>query len=1285
MKQPTRLNQSIPQLCKTYRLTNGLLYSSSLVLALLFVIVAPLRAADVTWTNGDGTFMWNLTDMNWNTGVWNNANGDGAIFGGTGAGAINVTSQINVDSLNFTSSGYNFSGTGPLTFVDGTSTQGTGIINVNTGFDLTINTPINSSVGISKVYGGILSLAGPMTFSGIGLPATTGNNIIPVDIYVAGLGGQNFPGGTLAITNTSVLPSTTRLGLSNGLVDLGGNNITLGSVTFTNDQDFTPFNPATGSAGVGIIGTGTLNVTGDINVLSSPGGFNSGSNSIATNLDFGGGTQVIRVSGGSIFNLQGALQLTGVLSNGSLLKTYSFNPAGMMVTADGTGLFGNNTYTGSTVINGGFNAATGTNASTFVEVVGPAGAGNLSTLSLQGANGSYLSATTILAASGGTLTLDNNAALTSTFGPAVPAAQNNNRLADNVEIQLRDGNFTYRGLANTAATETIGRISILGGHNIITLATSGTGTDVVTDAGDFTMVPRSTVAFSTTTLGGTTQLFVNGVVPPADVTGILPRVVTASDLVRYNAPTGFTPYTGYATDFNTPGTNVSVTAATTVNSSVNINALKRGTASFAITLGSGVTLGINSGMILSTGGTGTYTGGTIDFGFTPGAFFGTNTVSSAITGTAGLLNAAGTLTLNGNLSGLTGTITQNGNGTTTLATNTFGDALELRVGFMNINTSLPNPGSITIGTSANESNIVAAIPGLSISGAGANATIARDIIVNNGGQNSAGVRYGNGLIPSLSPLSNTTGSQTLSGNITLNSPLRLQGGGAGGTGATNFTGNIQGSSYLRIVNGRVVFSGNLSNAGGFFIGEQGNTTRVTFNGTTTGTAPLVLNGATTNQVSYTSGALPTGTISTVNVDSLSVPLLIPLDNSTLNNPFALTGNTFINGVLGGGSVGANVGAGISAIWAGQMSGLGGVVKSGTGTLTLSNASNTYSGTTTVNGGILLINGNTPNSLMNVSGGTLGGAGTVGGITATNGSVAPGSSAGLAGLLTSNGNVTFNTGTTFNIDIGGVKAGAEYDQLRVTGTVNLGAGVTTLSGSLINGFTPTPGQQFTIIQSKGALTGTFAQGSSINIGGTDFTITYDAGSVVLSVPLPSPTATPISSPTPTATATSTPTATATFTPTATATFTPTATATATATATFTPTPTATFTPTPTATATFTPTATGTATATATFTPTATATATATATFTPTPSATATFTPTATATATATLTPTPTATATFTPTATATATATATIPPTPTATATATVTPRQTATPRPRPTARSRPSMTSSRPWWMFWRR
>ena len=159
---PSAIHSEIPK---------GLRYASSLALALLFVIVAPLRAADVTWTNGANTSLWNLTDMNWTTGVWNNANGDGAIFNGTGAGAINVTTQINVDSLNLIANGYSFNGTGPLTFVNGTSTLATGIINVNTGFNLTMSTPINSSVGLSKLGAGNLNLAGPMTFSGLGLPA----------------------------------------------------------------------------------------------------------------------------------------------------------------------------------------------------------------------------------------------------------------------------------------------------------------------------------------------------------------------------------------------------------------------------------------------------------------------------------------------------------------------------------------------------------------------------------------------------------------------------------------------------------------------------------------------------------------------------------------------------------------------------------------------------------------------------------------------------------------------------------------------------------------------------------------------------------------------------------------------------------------------------------------------------------------------------------------------------------------------------------------------------------
>jgi autotransporter-associated beta strand protein len=209
----------------------------------------------------------------------------------------------------------------------------------------------------------------------------------------------------------------------------------------------------------------------------------------------------------------------------------------------------------------------------------------------------------------------------------------------------------------------------------------------------------------------------------------------------------------------------------------------------------------------------------------------------------------------------------------------------------------------------------------------------------------------------------------------------------------------------------------------------------------------------------------------------------------------------------------------------------GVTKIGAGTLILGGNSSS-AGSAAVNAGTLIVNGSNSNCSVNVTGGTLGGGGSVGSLTAGNATIAPGQS---AGTLSVSGNVIFNAGTTFTIEIGGL--GALADKLSATGTVSLGAGVNNLTGSLINGFAPSPGQVFTIIQSTGGLTGTFAQSSPINISGTLFQIVYNANNVLL-------VAQGGASPTPTATATATPTATATATATAAATATATATPTAT---------------------------------------------------------------------------------------------------------------------------------------------
>jgi fibronectin-binding autotransporter adhesin len=129
-------------------------------------------------------------------------------------------------------------------------------------------------------------------------------------------------------------------------------------------------------------------------------------------------------------------------------------------------------------------------------------------------------------------------------------------------------------------------------------------------------------------------------------------------------------------------------------------------------------------------------------------------------------------------------------------------------------------------------------------------------------------------------------------------------------------------------------------------------------------------------------------------------------------------------------------------FAGVISGTGGVAQQGSGTTTLT-AANAYTGSTTVNGGTLLVQGDQSlaTGAATVNAGTLGGTGIVGGDVAVAGgaTLAPGAAPGNPGTFTIKGDLGLNPGANLAFDFGQPDAvgGALNDLIRVGGDLTLG--------------------------------------------------------------------------------------------------------------------------------------------------------------------------------------------------------------------------------------------------------
>ena len=169
-----------------------------------------------------------------------------------------------------------------------------------------------------------------------------------------------------------------------------------------------------------------------------------------------------------------------------------------------------------------------------------------------------------------------------------------------------------------------------------------------------------------------------------------------------------------------------------------------------------------------------------------------------------------------------------------------------------------------------------------------------------------------------------------------------------------------------------------------------------------------------------------------------------------------------------------------------------VQKLGTGTVVLQNT-NTYTGTTAVNTGTLLVNGSTgaSSAVTVASGATLGGNGLVGGATTVNGTLSPGPAAatGSVGVLRV-GALTLASTANALFDVNGATT---FDKVTVSGALAYRGTLTIDLGN----YTPTGTTTYQLFSSNGE-TGAFTDDASVTFDQSGYSGTFDPTSGNLTI-------------------------------------------------------------------------------------------------------------------------------------------------------------------------------------------
>ncbi len=946
----------------------------------------------------------------------------------------------------------------------GAFTIGGGLIDNTSGADLTLTNNNTQNLNASFTYVGSansLNLGtGAVTLGATPTITVTAKTLAEGGAIGGAFGLTKAGAGTLALTGASGYTGTTTINA--GTLQLSGGNdrlLNTGTVNFSGNstlnlngaisQTLGNITVANGFTGTVTGPTGTLTITGTPVTI--------GGTAIGT-------TQTLDLSGLGTFsynNAAGAFNASGAVVNNTSTGIVKLAAVSTITASTvGVGNVGNGNGTGQ-IDNGTLNlgATAKINANT-ITLGTSQGQGTINygvstaspSLTLRGSDGSSRVTS---------LTIGNSAGFTGTSSSSVDLTTNvtGTSTLDAMITTLTIGNFGNRG-TSPAASPTVTASLLMGSGTLdaTTIIIGQNGTVGATNGSTITTNGTLTVT------GGTVKVQTLSLGNQNATTSGTNSVVTGT----FNLNGGANLYAGTIDK----GTGTGNRAATrTFN--WNAGTIHNYDASTDLTINNNLTT-----FALLTAGTHTFN---IDASRQ-------GTVAQVIsgTGTGGLTKAgAGTLTLSG--------------------ANTYTGATTISAGILSTGAGiLANGGTASsIGASTNVAgNLVLAGGTLQYANTGAAEstdhlfTLAASSVLDASGTNS--ITFSNPGTIAESGL----GAQvlTLTGSNTgANTLTPILGDNTNGMGVNSVDKTGVGTWILAGANtysgGTAVNGGILTStvAGGFGTGNVTvNPTGTT--GTATDAATLNSTGSISSTAAVTVNTNTATAIGTVNFNGTTPTIgsLTGNGNVVLNNA---AGTTL---TLGGGALGnlsSTFSGGIS-----QGAAAGNFATSTTGTVTLTGA-NTYTGTTGVSAGTLLVNGSigsagTPSGAVTVSGGTLGGMGMLTVASASvSGTLAPGATLGAtSGTLTLNTTSGLTLSGSLVIGIGG----AGDTSLATNNLLTLSGATLTLNG------TPNGTSNYDIAN-YGSLSGTFAgftppSGYTLNYDGT----TFSASDIELN-PVPEPSA------------------------------------------------------------------------------------------------------------------------------------------------------------------------------------